>query len=74
VSGRHIQLTKAFRCEVRDSYVHHAHNYDPGANAYGITFENQTTESLVENSIIYYLNGGLMMDSAGPGNVAAYNV
>ena len=73
VSGRHIQLTKAFRCEVRDSYVHHAHNYNPGANAYGISVENQTTESLVENSIVYYLNGGLMMDSAGPGNVAAYN-
>jgi hypothetical protein len=73
VSGRHIQLTKVFRSEVRDSYVHHAHNYNPGANAYGISIENQTTESLVENSIVYYLNGGLMMDSAGPGNVAAYN-
>jgi hypothetical protein len=73
VSGRHIELTKALRCEVRDSYVHHAFNYDPGANAYGIVLENQSTDSLVENSIIYYLNGGLMMDSAGPGNVAAYN-
>ena len=73
VSGRHIQLTKAFRCEVRDSYVHEAYNYDPGANAYGIALENQSTETLVENSIIYYLNGGLMMDSAGPGNVFGYN-
>ena len=67
VSGRHIQLTKAFRCEVRDSYVHHAHNYMPGANAYGISIENQTTESLVENSIIYYLNGGLMIGTPGRG-------
>ncbi len=73
VSGRHVQLTKAFRCEVRDSYVHEAYNYDPGANAYGIALENQSTETLVENSIIYYLNGGLMMDSAGPGNVFGYN-
>jgi hypothetical protein len=73
VSGRHIQLTKAFRCEVRDSYVHHAHVYDPGANAYGIVLDNQTTDTLVENNIVYYLNAGLMLASSGPGNVIAYN-
>jgi len=73
VSGRHIQLTKTFRCEVRDSHVHHGHDYNPGANAYGICLENQSTQTLIENSIVYYLNGGLMTDSAGPGNVLAYN-
>jgi hypothetical protein len=73
VSGRHVQLTKAFRCEVRDSYVHHAHVYDPGANAYGIVLDNQTSECLVENCIVYSLNAGLMTASCGPGNVLAYN-
>jgi hypothetical protein len=73
VSGRHIQLTAAFRCEIRDSYVHHAQVYDPGANAYGIALENQTSETLVENNVVYHLNAGLMLDSAGPGNVVAYN-
>lgn len=73
VSGRHIQLTKCFRCEVRDSYTHHAHVYDPGANAYGIVLDNQTSESLVENSIVFYLNAGLMTSSCGPGNVIGYN-
>jgi len=73
VSGRHIMLTKVFRSEVRDSYVHHAHVYDPGANAYGISLENQSTETLIENNIVYYLNGGLMTNSTGPGNVLAYN-
>jgi len=73
VSGRHIQLTKCFRCEVRDSYTHHAHVYDPGANAYGIVLDNQTSESLVENSIVYFLNAGLMTSSCGPGNVVGYN-
>jgi hypothetical protein len=53
--------------------VHHAHNYLPGANAYGISLENQSTQTLIENNIVYYLNGGLMTDSAGPGNVLAYN-
>jgi hypothetical protein len=73
VSGRHFQLTKCFRCEVRDSYVHHAHSYMPGANAYGIALDNQTSESLVENSIAYYLNVGIVLGSSGPGNVIAYN-
>src|SRR5262249_1822767 len=49
VSGRHIQLTEAFRCEVRDSYVHEAQVYNPGANAYGIATEIQTSETLIEN-------------------------
>ena len=73
VSGRHVQLTKCFRCEVRDSYVHEAHVYDPGANAYGIVLDNQTSDSLVENSIVTILNAGLMTSSCGPGNVLSYN-
>jgi hypothetical protein len=73
VSGRHIQLTKCFRCEVRDSFVHEAHVYDPGANAYGISVENQTSETLVENSIVYMLNVGVVAASSGPGNVVGYN-
>jgi len=35
--------------------------------------ENQTSETLVENNVVYHLNAGLMLDSAGPGNVVAYN-
>jgi len=73
VSGRHIQLTESFRCEVREAYVHHAQVYNPGANAYGIAVEIQTSETLVEDNIVFHLNAGLMLDSAGPGNVVGYN-
>jgi hypothetical protein len=73
VSGRHIELTKCFRCEVRDSFVHEAHVYDPGANAYGISIDNQTSDSLFENNIVYMLNVGVVAGSAGPGNVVGYN-
>src|SRR5262249_22409054 len=73
VSGRHIQLTEAFRCEVQGCYVHEAQVYNPGANAYGIAVEVQTSETLVDNNVVYHLNAGLMLDSAGPGNVIAYN-
>jgi hypothetical protein len=73
VSGRHVQLTKCFRCEVRDSIIHFAHVYDPGANAYGISVENQTTDTLIENNIVTTLNVGIVGASSGPGNVIAYN-
>ena len=73
VSGRHILITKCFRCEVRDSYIHEAHNYDPGGNAYGISIDMQTTDTLVENNISSMLNGPIILGSAGPGNVIAYN-
>jgi hypothetical protein len=73
VSGRHIQLTKCFRCEVRDSTIHEAWSYMPGANAYGISVENQTSDTLIENNIVTTLNVGIVGASSGPGNVIAYN-
>jgi len=53
--------------------VHHAHCYKPGANAYGIAVERQTTATLVQDDIVYYLNVGVVLASAGPGNVVGYN-
>jgi hypothetical protein len=53
--------------------VHHAHCYNPGANAYGIAIERQTSDTLVQDNIVYYLNVGVVLGSAGPGNVIAYN-
>jgi hypothetical protein len=74
VSGRHIQIARSFRCAVEGSMVHHAHCYHPGANAYGIAIERQTSDTLVQDNIVYYLNVGVVLGSAGPGNVISYNV
>ncbi|MFI5306420.1 MAG: glycosyl hydrolase family 28-related protein, partial [Polyangiales bacterium] len=73
VSGRHIQVVRSFRSNVESSFVHHAHCYNPGANAYGIAVERQTSDSLVQDNIVYYLNVGIVLASAGPDNVIAYN-
>jgi hypothetical protein len=73
VSGRHIQVVRSLRCNVEGSMVHHAHCYNPGANAYGIAVERQTSDSLFQDNIVYYLNVGLVLGSSGPGNVVAYN-
>ena len=51
--GSHLRMD-GFRNVIRDSYVHHSTNYDPGANAYGIVFEG--TDCLIENNVAYALN------------------
>lgn len=73
VRGRHIQLSQCFRGVVRDCYVHEAHNYCAGANAYGISIYDKTSETLVENNIGYFLNVGIVLEGSGAGNVIAYN-
>jgi len=73
VSGRHIQLERCFRCEVRDSYFHHAWNYDSGANAYGISVNYYSSDNLIENNITFYLNIPIALENAGGGNVIGYN-
>jgi hypothetical protein len=74
VFGRHLSLQGCYRCVVRDSYIHHgSRDYDSGAHAYGISLHSQTTDTLVENNIVYYLNKPVVLEAAGGGNVIAYN-
>jgi pectate lyase-like protein len=72
-SGRSIALQACHHCVVRDSFVHHAWIYDSGGNAYGITLDQQTADSLVENNIVYYFDIPVMFAASGGGNVVAYN-
>lgn len=74
VWGRHVSLSGCYRCVVRDSYVHHAsHGYASGANAYGISLNSQTSDTLVENNIVDHLNKPVTFEASGGGNVVAYN-
>ena len=73
MKGTHVQIDASFRAVVRDSYFHHATNVIQGGGAYGISLSSHTSDSLVENNIIYYLNKPLTMRATGGGNVVAYN-
>jgi hypothetical protein len=73
VLGRHMSIMGCYRCVVRDSFVHHARDYQSGAHAYGISLNSQTTDTLVENNVAYYLNKPIILEAAGGGNVVAYN-
>lgn len=73
VTGVHIALWHAYRCEIRGSYVHHARSIVPGGGAYGIAVSHQSSENLVEDNIARYLNKPIVVSASGGGNVVAYN-
>jgi hypothetical protein len=73
VQGRHVAIESSFRNIVRDSYFHHAFSYNSGANAYGVTIANHSSDNLIENNIVYYLNIPVAFENSGGGNVFAYN-
>ncbi len=72
-TGAHVLIVHGFRCEVRGSYVHHARDIAPGGGAYGIVVSTQSSDNLVEDDIVRYLNKPIVMVGSGGGNVVAYN-
>ena len=68
-----MTLVHCYRCEVRDSYVHHSSNYWPGGLAYGISVGGHSTSSLVENNVAHTLNKPILGEVTGGGNVYGYN-
>jgi hypothetical protein len=68
----HVTLKRSLGCEIRDSYFHHAHAYGSG-HGYAVLITAQSTDTLVENNLCYYLNTGPQTANCGPGNVISYN-
>lgn len=71
--GAHLLLDRSYRAVVRDSYFHHASRVVQGGGAYGISLARHTSDSLIENNIVYYMNKPLTMRGSGGGNVVGYN-
>ncbi len=66
-------VERGFRDTIRDSYFHHATDVIQGGGAYGVSLSEHTSETLVENNIIYYMNKPLTLRTSGGGNVIGYN-
>jgi len=73
VDGQHLSLGNSYRIVVRDSFFHHAVQYSQGGGSYGVSINSQTSDSLIENNVIYFLNKPLLFEASGGGNVVAYN-
>jgi len=72
-TGAAFALDGAFRCELRDSYLHSSADPNPGGAGYAIVFDSYTADSLAENNISWNFNKVIAMRSSGGGNVVGYN-
>ena len=68
----HLDTLYAFRCEVRDSYLHDVWYLSPGRN-YGIVLGKGTTACLFENNITDNIRTHIVLSCGATGNVIAYN-
>jgi hypothetical protein len=73
IGGVHVALNGAYRCVVRDSYVHHSASYGYDRDCFGIVLRCGAADNLVENNIVRYMNKPILFTASGGGNVVGYN-
>ncbi|MBO0864888.1 MAG: hypothetical protein J2P16_07450 [Mycobacterium sp.] len=71
--GSSVNLDGAFRCVLRDSYLHSTLDPNPGGGGYGIALDNYAADNLIENNISWNFNKVMVMRTTGGGNVIGYN-
>jgi hypothetical protein len=71
--GSSVSLVAAFRCVVRDSYIHSTQNPTPGGGGYGLSVGWYSADNLIENNIVWNMNKVMVMRASGGGNVIGYN-
>jgi hypothetical protein len=71
--GDHVGIFHGFRDVLRDSFLHETPYPIYGGGGYIMSLGTGTSETLVENNILWFGNKVDLMPVAGPGNVFAYN-
>jgi hypothetical protein len=71
--GTAVAFSSAFRCVLRDSYVHSSGNPNPGGEGYLVGLAWGSSDNLVENNVIWNGNKVIIMRATGGGNVVGYN-
>src|SRR6266446_4038235 len=79
-AGAGVSLTGCYHCELRDSYIHENGQGNGitglpvnGGGSYLLSLDRGTSNSLVENNILWVGDKPLVMRGTGGGNVIAYN-
>jgi hypothetical protein len=72
-TGIHAFLKTAYRCEVRDGWFHHAHDYGEGGHGYGVDCAVHSAGNLVENNVFEHLRHAMIVQVGAGGNVFGYN-
>jgi len=73
IGGMHVVVSGGYRVVVRDSWFHNSANYGFGADCYGVVIRCGTSEMLVENNIVRFMNKPILFNVSGGGNVVGYN-
>jgi hypothetical protein len=73
IRNMHVALTGAYRCVVRDSYIHHSADYGYAKDCYGVVIRCASADNLIENNIVRYMNKPVLFNTSGGGNVVGYN-
>ncbi len=71
--GTSVNFDGAFRCELRDSYVHSTVDPNPGGAGYGVGFNAYAADNLLENTAVWNFNKVMLMRASGGGNVIGYS-
>ena len=71
--GCDIRVFRSARFTLSGSYLHHSRVYQTNNHAYGASLAEQTSDSLLEDNIIWFKNKNVTLEASGGGNVIAYN-
>jgi hypothetical protein len=69
----HVSMELSYRCEVKGSYFHHAHDYGGGGHGYGVEIKRHSSNNLVEKNEFFNLRHSMMVHLGANGNVFGYN-
>ncbi|MBN1480080.1 T9SS C-terminal target domain-containing protein [candidate division KSB1 bacterium] len=69
----HVYMSECYGCEVRNNYIHHAHDYGGGGHGYGVDTIRHTSDCLIIDNVFRYLRHSMMTHVGTSGNVFAYN-
>ena len=71
--GTDLRVFRGVRFAIERSYLHHSRAYVTNNNAYSISLAAQTSDSLVQDNIVWFKNKNIVLEASGGGNVIAYN-
>lgn len=70
---RHLYLGEVYACEVRNNYMHHAHDYGDGGHGYGVQAIRHTSDCLIIDNVFQHLRHSIVVSIGASGNVFACN-
>jgi hypothetical protein len=71
--GNDTRVFRSVRFAIEHSYLHHSRVYETNNNAYSISLAAQTSDTLIQDNIVWFKNKNVVLEASGGGNVIAYN-